>query len=69
MEQEIKEINDFLTSDNPDTKTAFNIILNAVQISYEDDENFNQLDKALIAKSLACFCNKINNNETIVINV
>ena len=37
-----------------DPTTSLNILINAVQASYDKD-HFNDLDRYLIAKSLTCF--------------
>ena len=62
----IDEINDLIKAESLDTTTAMNIIINAVQVSY-DKEHFNDLDRYLIAKSLTSFKELSDKGEDIVI--
>jgi hypothetical protein len=62
----IDEINDLIKAESLDTTTAMNIIINAVQVSY-DKEHFNDLDRYLIAKSLTAFKELSDKGEDIVI--
>lgn len=64
--ERIDEINDLLKAEKLDTTTAMNILINAVQVSY-DKEHFNDLDRYLIAKSLTTFKDLADNQEDIVI--
>lgn len=62
----IDEINDLIKAEKIDTTTAINILINAVQVSY-DKEHFNDLDRYLIAKSLTTFKDLADKGEDIVI--
>jgi hypothetical protein len=64
--ERIDEINDLLKAEKLDTTTAMNILINAVQVSY-DKEHFNDLDRYLIAKSLTTFKDLADNQEDIII--
>jgi hypothetical protein len=64
--ERIDEINDLLKAEKLDTTTAMNILINAVQVSYDKD-HFNDLDRYLIAKSLTTFKDLADNKEDIVI--
>ena len=64
--ERIDEINDLLKAEKLDTTTAMNILINAVQVSY-DKEHFNDLDRYLIAKSLTTFKDFADRQEDIVI--
>ena len=64
--ERIDEINDLLKAETLDTTTAMNILINAVQVSY-DKEHFNDLDRYLIAKSLTTFKDLADKQEDIVI--
>ena len=45
------------------------LVINAVQVCYDMDQLFNDLDKALISKALSCFQEKVAKNENFTINV
>ena len=62
----IDEINDLIKAEKIDSTTAMNILINAVQVSYDKD-HFNDLDRYLIAKSLTTFKDLADNGEDIVI--
>jgi hypothetical protein len=62
------EINELIKSEKLDPTTSLNILINAVQVSY-DKEHFNDLDRYLIAKSLSCFKSHSESGEDIVIKV
>lgn len=62
----IDEINDLIKAEKIDPTTAINILINAVQVSY-DKEHFNDLDRYLIAKSLTTFKDLADKGEDIVI--
>jgi hypothetical protein len=64
--ERIDEINDLLKAEKLDTTTAMNILINAVQVSY-DKEHFNDLDRYLIVKSLTTFKDLADNQEDIII--
>jgi hypothetical protein len=67
IEKERKEeISNIVNSEKLDIRTAMNILINAVQVSY-DKEHFNDLDRYLIAKSLTTFKDLADNQEDIVI--
>ena len=69
MQQQMDEINKILNTPIIDTTMALNIIINAVQICYEKSDIFNDLDKALIAKSLNSFQEKIKLGNDFLIKV
>ena len=69
IQAQMEEINAILTSDTIDPTMALNIIINAVQVCYDMDALFNDLDRALISKALSCFQDKVKNNESFTINV
>ena len=62
----VDEINELIKAETLDTTTAMNILINAVQVSY-DKEHFNDLDRYLIAKSLTTFKDLSDKQEDIVI--
>ena len=64
----IDEINEILQSEEVEPNIALNILINAVQICY-DNEVFNELDKYLIAKAFDCFQKHVDRNEDMVIKV
>jgi len=62
------EINEIIKTEKLDPTTAINILINAVQVSY-DKEHFNDLDRFLIAKSLSSLKSYSEAGEDIVIKV
>jgi hypothetical protein len=64
--ERLDEINELLKAESLDPTTAMNILINAVQVSY-DKEHFNDLDRYLIAKSLSCFKDLTDKGEDIVL--
>lgn len=62
------EINELIKAEKLEPTTAINILINAVQVSY-DKEHFNDLDRYLISKSLACLKSYSESGEDIVIKV
>jgi hypothetical protein len=64
----LKEISDILKKDEIDPTTAINILISAVQSSF-DKPHFNDLDRALIAKALECFEKKIKIGKNFQIKV
>jgi hypothetical protein len=62
----IDEINELIKAEKIDPTTAINILINAVQVSYDKD-HFNDLDRYLIAKSLTTFKDLADKGEDIVI--
>lgn len=63
----VKEISNILDEEiNP--TTALNILISAVQVAF-DKSNFNDLDKALIVKSLDCFERKVLLGKNFMIKV
>lgn len=64
----IEEINEILQTKTLEPNVAMNILINAVQVSY-DKEHFNELDRYLIAKALTCFQDYVERNEDILIKV
>jgi len=69
MQQQINEIDTILQTPVIETTMALNIIINAVQVCYDTENLFNELDKALISKALQAFQEKAKNGENFVINV
>jgi hypothetical protein len=63
----VKEISNILDKDI-DPTTALNILISAVQVAFEKS-NFNDLDKALIVKSLECFEKKVSLGKNFLIKV
>ena len=64
----VNEINELIKMEKFDATTAINILINAVQASY-DKEHFNDLDRYLIAKALTCFKEASDGGNDIVIKV
>ena len=64
--ERIGEINELLKTETLDPTTAMNILINAVQVSY-DKEHFNDLDRYLIIKALTTFKKIADTKEDIVI--
>jgi hypothetical protein len=64
--ERIDEINELIKQEKFDVTTSINIIINAVQVSY-DKEHFNDLDRYLIAKSLNSIKELADKGEDIVI--
>lgn len=69
MQEQIKEIKEILDSPEIDPTMALNIIINAVQVCYDSEDVFNDLDKALISKALTCFQDKVKKGENFEIKV
>lgn len=67
-QQKIKEIEEIVNSDKIEPTTALNILINAVQVTFES-EYFNDLDKFLIAKALTCFKTYVDAGEDFTIKV
>lgn len=64
----VDEIRNILESDTIDTTTAINILINAVNVSFDKD-HFNDLDRTLISKALKSIELSIENGQDIVIKV
>jgi hypothetical protein len=64
----IDEVNKLIKAEKLDPTTSINIIINAVQVSYDKD-HFNDLDRYLIAKALTCFKEFIDKGEDFTIKV
>lgn len=64
----IEEINELIKAEKLDPNTSMNILISAVQASYDKD-HFNDLDRYLIAKALTCFKEKVDAGEDFTINV
>jgi hypothetical protein len=62
------EINELIKAEKLEPTTAINILINAVQVSYDKD-HFNDLDRYLISKSLTCLKSYSESGEDIVIKV
>ena len=67
-QEKIKEIQEIVNSDKIEPTTALNILINAVQVTFES-EYFNDLDKFLIAKALTCFKEYVDKGEDFTIRV
>lgn len=70
MEQfeKIEEIKKILESKKIDPTIALNILISAVQSSF-DKPHFNDLDRALIIKSLECFEEKAKYGKNFMIKI
>jgi hypothetical protein len=66
--EKMAEIEKFLDQKEIEPTTAFNILLESINVSY-DKEHFNDLDRALIAKALGCFKEYIDRGEDFTIKV
>jgi len=66
--ERMDEINELVKAEKLDPTTSMNILINAVQVSY-DKEHFNDLDRYLIAKALTCFKDYVDAGEDFTINV
>jgi hypothetical protein len=64
----IDEVNQLIKAEKLDPTTSINIIINAVQVSYDKD-HFNDLDRYLIAKALTCFKEFVDKGEDFTIKV
>ena len=60
------EIARLVSSDKLDIRSAMNILINAIQISYDKD-HFSDFDRYLINKSLTTFKHYADSKEDIVI--
>lgn len=60
------EIERLVSSDNLDIRTAMNILINAIQVSYDRD-HFNDFDRYLINKSLTTFKYYADTGQDIII--
>jgi hypothetical protein len=67
-QERMDEINELIKTEKLDPTTSMNILINAVQVSY-DKEHFNDLDRYLIAKALTCFKDYVDAGEDFTINV
>lgn len=68
VQAHIDEINELIKAESLDPTTSLNILINAVQASYDKD-HFNDLDRYLITKALTCFKTYVDNGEDITISV
>ena len=68
MNDKLKEITDILNKDTIDPTTALNILITVAQSSF-DKEHLNDLDRALIAKALDCFKEKLDKGKNFMIKV
>jgi hypothetical protein len=64
----VKEIEEIVKSEKIEPTTALNILINAIQVTF-DSEDFNELDKYLIVKSLNCFKEYVDAGENFMIKV
>jgi hypothetical protein len=67
-QSKIKEIEEIVQAESIEPTTALNILINAVQVTFESDY-FNDLDKFLIAKALTCFKSYVDSGENFMIKV
>ena len=67
-QSKVKEIEKIVTAESIEPTTALNILINAVQVTFES-EKFNDLDKFLIAKALTCFKSYVDSGENFIIKV
>ena len=68
MQARIDEINQILSSDTMEPTVAINIIISAVQASFDKD-HFTEIDRVLISKALNCLKSKVDAGEDIIIKV
>lgn len=72
MDQEaqdrMEEVNKILEAETIEPTVAINIIVNAVQVSFDKD-HFNDLDRYLISKALSCLKDKVDAGEDFVVKV
>jgi hypothetical protein len=64
--ERMDEIKELIRAETLDSTTAMNILVNAVQVSY-DKKHFNDLDRYLIVKALTTFKLIADTGEDIVI--
>lgn len=64
----IEEVNKILEAESIEPTVAVNIIINAVQVSFDKD-HFNDLDRYLISKALSCLKDKIDAGEDFIVKV
>jgi hypothetical protein len=69
MQKQMEEIKEILNTPVINTTMALNIIINAVQVCYDNADIFNDLDRALIAKALEAFKEQVKNNEDFTIKI
>ena len=67
-QERMDEINELIKADKLDPTTSMNILINAVQVSFDKD-HFNELDRYLIAKALTKKKKKVDNGEDFTISV
>lgn len=68
MQQKIDQINSIIEAEEIEPTTAVNILINAVQVSF-DKEHFTDLDRFLISKALNCLSKKVEQGEDFMIKV
>lgn len=64
----IDEVNQIIEAETIEPTVAINIIINAVQLSFDKD-HFNDLDRYLISKALTCLKEKVDAGEDFLIKV
>jgi uncharacterized protein Veg len=64
----MEEVNKIIEAESIEPTVAINIIVNAVQVSFDKD-HFNDLDRYLISKALSCLKEKIDAGEDFIIKV
>lgn len=68
MQQKIDQINSIIEAEEIDPTTAVNILINAVQVSFDKD-HFTDLDRFLISKALNSLSKKVEEGEDFMIKV
>jgi len=69
MKQQMEEIKEILNTPTINTTMALNIIINAVQVCYDNADIFNDLDRALISKALGSFQEQVKKGEDFIIKI
>ena len=69
IQKQMEEIKEILNTPVINTTMALNIIINAVQVCYDNSDIFNDLDRALIAKALESFKEQVKKNEDFTIKI
>ena len=67
-EDQMKEIQEILDAEKIEPPTALNILLSAINSSFDKD-HFNDLDRALIGKALLTFKDLVETGEDFLIKV
>lgn len=67
-QRRIDEINSLIKAESIDPTTSINILINAVQASFDKD-HFNDLDRYLISKALKSIKEKVDAGEDFLVKV